>query len=241
MGFFHFLQVAEQQFSVVVSEVHAAAFAVAPVLAVFAEVGFHPVVVAVWQEALFPDLYEVVCVDVALLVVMADACAGADASVDEDGGRCDAGCAAEHPVAHVAFVWSEEAFAAVGGVYVAFFACLADEVEQSSELFCCELEVFVLCASADGEDGCEPPVCDAFADEVVAQLWQGVVVVLVYAGHDVVDERRVVCNHVDCLACHAEAVGVSAQPGVLFLQSVEADGYGAESGVLEFAEHFGCE
>ena len=84
MGFFHFLQVAEQQISVVVSEVHAAAFAVAPVLAVFAEVGFHPVVVAVWQEALFPDLHEVVCVDVALLVVVADACAGADASVDED-------------------------------------------------------------------------------------------------------------------------------------------------------------
>ena len=172
MCFFHFLQVAEQQFSVVVSEVHAAAFAVAPVSAVFAEVGFHPVVVAVWLEALFPNLHEVVFVDVALSVVMADACAGADASVDEDGGRCDAGCAAEHPVAHVAFVWSEEAFAAVTCVYAPFLASLLYEFHQPAEPLLAQLQFRILCRTSYREDGKQTPALEAEGDQIFLELGQ---------------------------------------------------------------------
>ena len=73
------------------------------------------------------------------------------------------------------------------------------------------------------------------------ELRQGVVVVLMYHSHHVIDERRVAHDHVDCLACHAEAVGMAAQPCVLRLQPVEADGHGAEAGVLEFGEQFGRE
>lgn len=228
---------AEQQFAVVISEVHAVAFAVAPVLAVFAVIRFHPLVIAMWLEAMFPNIHEIVLVDIALLVVVADACAGTDAAIHEHRSHRYACCAAEHPVANVSFVCSEEAFASVGSVYLAFLTSLADEVEQSSELFSRELQIFVLSPSANGEDGGKSPIRDAFVDEVRFELRQGVVVVLMHAGHHVVNECRVAHYHVDGLACHAEAVGVAPQPGVLFFQSVEADCYRAESGIFQFVEH----
>ena len=179
---------AEQQFAFIVPEVHAASFAVAPVFAAFAIVRFHPFVIAMRLETMFPNIHEVVFVDVSLTVIRPDACAGADASVDEDGSHCDACHTAKHPVANVSFVGPEEAFAAVGSVNPAFFASLANEVEQSPELFSRELQVFVLSPSANRKDGGESPIRDAFADEEFFELGQGVVVVLMYAGHHVVDE-----------------------------------------------------
>ena len=137
---------------------------------------------------MLPDIHEVVFVDVSLPVVRPDACASTNASIDEHGSHRDACHAAEHPVANVPFVRPKEAFAAVGSVNPTLFACLANEVEQSLELFSRQLQVFVLSPSANRKDSCESPIRDAFADEEFFELRQGVVVVLMHAGHHVVDE-----------------------------------------------------
>ena len=179
---------AEQQFALIVPEVHATSFAVAPVFAAFAIVRFHPFVIAMRLETMLPDIHEVVFVDASLPIIRPDARASTDASIDQDGSHRDACHAAEHPVANVPFVRPEEAFAAVGSVNPTLFACLANEVEQSLELFSRQLQVFVLSPSANREDGGEPPIRDAFADEEFFELWQGVVVVLMNAGHHIVDE-----------------------------------------------------
>ena len=108
-------------------------------------------------------------------------------------------------------------------------------------MFARKLQLLVLCRATDRKDGGESPIRDAFVDEERLELRQGVVVVLMYHSHHVIDERRVAHYHVDCLTGHAEAVGMATQPGVLFFQSVEADCHGAESGILQFLKEFGRE
>ena len=66
----------KQEFAVRVTQVHAAAQAVFEILARGACSGAHPFPVAVGLEAPLPDIHQVVPVDVALVVVGADAGAG---------------------------------------------------------------------------------------------------------------------------------------------------------------------
>ena len=64
---------------------------------------------------------------------------------------------------------------------------------------------------------------------------------LMHAGHHIVNQPSVSHNHIDGLAGHAEAVGMTAEPGVLWLQPVEADGDGAKARFSELGEAFGRE
>lgn len=87
-----------------VAEMESVAFAVAPEGAVGADAGLHPAVVAILLVAVFPDIHEIVGVDVALRVVAADAGAGADTAVKQNRGDADAGLAVEEIVAHLPLV-----------------------------------------------------------------------------------------------------------------------------------------
>ena len=192
-------------------------------------------------EAMLPDIHEVVLVDVPLFVVIADAGAGADAAIHKNRGYRYACRTAEHPVAHIAFVWPQETLATVGGVYLSLLACLADEVEQAPHLFACQLQFFVLSASSYRENRCQPPVGHTFINKVVTQLRQRVIVALMYTSHHVVSHNPVRHNHIDGLTCHTEAIGMSAKPGMLFFEAVEADGNGAETCLPELGEEFWCQ
>ena len=120
---------ADDEIAVVVAEVHAAAAAVFPPSAGGAFAGFHPRVVAVGLEAVFPHIHEIVLVDVALMIIGADAGAGRYGPVAEHPANRDAGLAEEEIVPHVAFVVAKEALAAVTGFYAALLPGGLDEVQ----------------------------------------------------------------------------------------------------------------
>ena len=64
---------ANLQLPVTIAQVHAIALAIAPHLAMLALVGLHPFPVAVNLEFVLPNVPETVLVDIALMVIAADA------------------------------------------------------------------------------------------------------------------------------------------------------------------------
>lgn len=90
---------AENQFAVRVPEVHSVSLTIPPVFASGALVAAHPFAVAVRSEPVFPDIDEVVLVDIALTVVGTDAGTGGDASVSENRPYADSGLTIEEMTA----------------------------------------------------------------------------------------------------------------------------------------------
>ena len=110
---FQSVVVAGQQVAVVVVEVEAGAFAVAPHLAVFALAFAGPTAVAHQLEAVLPDIPEVVPVNVSLVHVAAYRGASTDATVATDTCHLDTAAAVEEMVANLLLVVAQEAFAGV--------------------------------------------------------------------------------------------------------------------------------
>ena len=75
---------AKQEFAVAIAQMHAVASTVAEVLTLGAFVLLHPFAVAIGVIAVFPDFHEVVFVDVALIIVGADAGTGSNRAVGHD-------------------------------------------------------------------------------------------------------------------------------------------------------------
>ena len=92
---------AEEQFAIAVSEVHAIAPAIAEILAILTFISSCPLSVSIHLIAVFPHLHEVVFIDVALMIVSADAGAGTDAAVCQYGASGDASVAKEKVIAHL--------------------------------------------------------------------------------------------------------------------------------------------
>jgi len=105
----------EHFFGGAVPVVHAAAKAVAPLGAAGAPALLRPFPVPEGQEAVLPDLPEVIVINVALgEEVTVDVGAGADAAVDEDGGYVHAGVAEVADVADLLLVSAQVTLAAEG-------------------------------------------------------------------------------------------------------------------------------
>ena len=83
-------QVTQQHPSVAIAQVHAVALTVAPVAAVGTVVLLHPLAIAIRMVAVFPDVHEVILVDIPLMVVGADAGTGADCAVGHHRAYGDA-------------------------------------------------------------------------------------------------------------------------------------------------------
>lgn len=105
--------VAGEQVAVVVVEVEAGAFAVAPHLARGALVLLGPAAVAHHLEAVLPHVPEIVLVDIALVHVAAHGGAAADGAVATDASHVDPAAAMEEMVAHLLLVFAEETLAGV--------------------------------------------------------------------------------------------------------------------------------
>ena len=76
--------VAEQQFAILVSQVESIAFAISEHLAVATLIFLHPTAVTEHLVAVGPHIPEIICVDVALMVVGSDARTGGYTSVGKD-------------------------------------------------------------------------------------------------------------------------------------------------------------
>ncbi len=72
----------QNQFSILITQVHAVSLAIAEILAVCTFTSLHPGAVTIWLVTVLPYINEVILVDVALSQIAADACAGGDGSVN---------------------------------------------------------------------------------------------------------------------------------------------------------------
>lgn len=108
---------AAKQVAVVVVEVEAGAFAVAPDFAVFALVFLGPGSVTHDLEAVLPDVPKVILVDVALVHVATDGGAAADGAVATNRGHLDAAAAIEEMVADFLFILAEKSLARITYIY----------------------------------------------------------------------------------------------------------------------------
>lgn len=177
------MQMAYQQFAFFVAQVHAVAPAIAEIVARGTFAGAHPFAVAVGEEAVFPYIHKFVLIDVALMIVGADAGARRDGAVYQYRADGDACLTTEQVVAHVSFVVAQEAFASVADADVSGLARALDEVQHPPELFGGELQFGIVRRPSYGEHGEEPPAFQPDADEVLFQFFQVRVIVLVHAGH----------------------------------------------------------
>ena len=126
--------VTEHQFAVFAAEVHASTFAVAEEFAVVARCEFaHPLAVAVGLKAIFPNVPEIVVVDITLIVFATHTGACRDATIYKDAGYTHACGAVEKVVADLHLIIRHKALAGIGDMQ-AFFALLADIIEHLTVL-----------------------------------------------------------------------------------------------------------
>ena len=221
---------AEDEFAFFVPEVHAATLAETPVLAGGAIVLFHPVPVAVGLKAVVPYIHEVVCIDIALVIIGADAGAGRYGAVRQHTRNAHAGIAEEEIVADVALVIAQEALTAIAGLDAAFLAGGLDEFHEALELDGGELQLGILRAAAHGEHREQPPLLEAASQEEFLDLFQVREVPLVHAGNYVKDKAGHRAGHADGLFGPFKGAGDAAHPVVVFFQAVQAHGHGAQPG-----------
>ena len=84
LRFLKAVQMAEEQLAVVVAQMHATAATVAEIATVGTLVAPHPLAIAIGLETAFPNLHEIVVVDVALMIVGTQTGTGTDGSVAHD-------------------------------------------------------------------------------------------------------------------------------------------------------------
>ena len=222
-----------QLFGLLVSEVQAGAFAVAPVLAFFAVADFGPAAVAHHLVAVLPNVPEVVLVDVALDVVAAQARACGNAAVAKHGTDVHAGSAEERVVAGVLLVTAEESFAAVVHVDDVQRFHFADEVEHLAEFLVRELEQRIVLGAALREHRRDTPTLDADFQEQVENFREFLEVFAVHASHHVEGEAFGMGGHVDGSDGAFKAMRVAAEMVVAAFEAVKADGERAQPGVQE--------
>jgi hypothetical protein len=96
--------VADQEFALVISQVHAVSFAIAVHLAIGTNVLLHPLAMAVSLEAVVPHLPEAVFVDISLIIVGTDARTTRDASVCQHRSHIHSGMTFIELVSDLSFI-----------------------------------------------------------------------------------------------------------------------------------------
>ena len=222
-----------------VAQVQARTFAVAPVLALLAVADLGPAAVAHHLVTLLPYFPEVVLVDVALDVVAAQARACRDAAVAKHGRDVHAGTAEERVVARVLLVAAEEAFATVVHVDDVQLLDFADEVEHLAEFLVRHLEQRIVLGAALREHRRDTPTLHADFQQNVENLREFLEVLAVHAGHHVEGEPLRMGGHVNRAERAFKAMRVAAEMVVAVLQTVKAYRKRAEPCVQKLHETFG--
>ena len=118
---------------------HRATQAILENFAILADASAHPFAVAEDLETVFPDIEEVILIDIALGKASVDVGAGGDATVHQHGADRDACTAEVEPIADLALIGSHIGLAAELGIDFSLLAGGHDEVHQLLELFVIEL------------------------------------------------------------------------------------------------------
>ena len=104
LWFLESLHVTYHQATFIIAQMHAVAVTIAEETAVGTLSCALPVVGAVRMITVFPHIHEVVLVDISLIIVGTDACAGGDGTIRHHGTNGDARLTGKRMVANLAFV-----------------------------------------------------------------------------------------------------------------------------------------
>ena len=129
------------------------ALAIPPHLAIGALVGLHPFSVAVRLETVLPHVPEAVLVNVALVVVVADAQATRDVTIGQHRGHIDARTARKVMVAHLTLLFAKEAVATIVGTNLALLSRPLDELHHLNKLLVAEFKVGFIGGTAKRKHG----------------------------------------------------------------------------------------
>ena len=224
------------QFPIPIAQVESVALAIAPHLTVGALISLHPFTVAINTELVLPNIPEALLIDVALVIVAADAEAARDGAVGKHRGDVDASTARIIVVAHVALILAEEAVAAIVGADAAFKAGLLDELHHLHELFVGEFEVRLTSGATEGKHREQTPAADTQGDKEVAELRQILDSTLVDAGDDVPCKARMLFHGLNGTQHILVTHGVAAHPVVVFLKAIETHCQRLQSGIHKLVE-----
>ena len=107
-------------------------------------VGLHPFPVAIDLELVLPHIPETILIDIALVVVAADAETTRNGAISQHRSDIDARAARIKVIAHLAFIFAEEAVATIIRSDFALQASVLDKLHHFHKLFVGEPQVGVV-------------------------------------------------------------------------------------------------
>ena len=216
---------ADYQFAVVAAKVHSSAHAVTEPLAFSALIPMHPTSVPVLLETVLPYVYEIILVDIALMIVAPDAAACGNGTVYEYRSNAQAGIALIEMVSDLTLVASKEALAGIADVDSSLLSGTLDEIKQTPQPFSRKLKLRVLRRPSHRKDREKSPMLQTQGNEILLELLEFRIIPVVDAGHHVEGYGWFSSPNFNCLGCILKSVGTTAHPVVVLLESVEADGH----------------
>ncbi len=134
-------------------EMHRTAKAILKHLAISTLSSFHPGTVTEGLETVFPNVEEIVLIDVALDITSVDVGAGGNGAIYEDGADSNTRAAEIEPIADLALVGTHIGLTTELAVNPPLFSRRDDEVHQLAELFVSELQALVGGGATNRVDG----------------------------------------------------------------------------------------
>ena len=238
----HPFEMALEKIPFSITQVHPISLTISPHVAVGARPRFHPGMVTVGLELVFPYFQEVIMIDVALGVVGTDTCASRYASVGEDARHGDTRMAKEGVWPHVEFILPHETLTAVVDRYLWTVPLrIEDKVEQVVVMLIREDHLRVGGRPSKREDIDQSPVLHTMGDQPIAELGQRTDIALRSTRHHIPHHKRLVPQQTDSLFDHAEAPLTAPHPIVVRLQTVKAHRHSMQPSVHQPAEALGGE
>lgn len=185
----------------------------------------HPLAVAKRLETVFPNVQEIVLVDVALHIAAVNIRASRDGAVYEDGSDGNARTAEIEPVADLALVGTYVSLATELAVDPPLLSGSNDEVHQLTKLFITELQAFIGGRTANRVDGEQAPSLNFMLNKQLLDGLQPAEVHRADACHNVVGRQALfVGNQVDGSKGMVEAALAFTEGIVCVAQPIQTNG-----------------
>ena len=144
---------ANQQLSRFIVQMHRPTKAVLEHLAISARALLHPGAVTERLETVFPDIEEIVLINIALHIAAVNVGTSGNRAVNEDGADSDARPAEIEPVTDLALVGAHIGLATELTVNPSLFSGGNNEVHELVELLVAELQALISGGTPNGVDG----------------------------------------------------------------------------------------
>lgn len=212
-----------------IAEVEASAFAVTPIPATGAVAFPGPSAVAHDLEALFPNIEEIVLVNVSLDVIPAERRTGGNGTVRENGADVDTRTAEKRIAAGHLLIRAEKTFAAIVGVNSALLTGLPDEIENLPELGVVQFENGISLRPPFRKNGGNAPVPEPEPNEELTDLGKLGQVLLIDAGNDIKGKARNMRSPLNSLGCSFKRMRMPPKMIMGKPEPIQADRHGAEA------------